>query len=47
MLKVEGPDPGVLTRRRQHHVELLRPLIDALTYSLVFESGFARDDQVH
>ena len=31
----------------RHHAEQLRPLIDALTYSLVFESRFARDDQVH
>jgi hypothetical protein len=47
MLKVEGADPGVLNRRMRHHAEQLRPMIDALTYSLVFESSFAKDDEVH
>jgi hypothetical protein len=47
MLKVEGSDPGVLSRRMRHHAEQLRPLIDALTYSLVFESTFSRDSEVH
>jgi hypothetical protein len=47
MIRVEGIDPGVLSRRMRHHAERLRPLIDALTYSLMYETNFARDDEVH
>lgn len=47
MLKIEGPDPSVLTRKLRHHAEEVRPLINALVYALVFESSYARDDDVH
>lgn len=47
MLKVEGADPAVLSRRLRHHAELVRPLINTLMYALVFESRIARDTDVH
>ena len=47
MLKVQGFDPGVVSRRLVHHGEKLRPLIDACVYSLLLESDLARDDEVH
>lgn len=47
MLQVQGPDPGIVSRRLAHHGEKLRPIIDALVYSLLLESEIARDDNVH
>jgi hypothetical protein len=47
MLKVQGTDPGVVSRRLQHHGERLRPIITACLYALVLESDLARDGEVH
>jgi hypothetical protein len=47
MIKVEGQDTGVLSRRVRHHVQQILPLKYAFMDSLVFESPLAKDDEVH
>lgn len=47
MIKVGGPDTGVLSRRMRHHAEQFRPLINTMQGAILFESKIAKDDKVH
>ena len=47
MIRVSGPDPGVLRRPMRHHGEQYRPLIIAITFALLYESKMARDEDQH